>query len=104
VIFAALMPKGPAVVRSPIRERQQFVIEQISWRSWSFDPFEVSGARNQLMPIGKDLASDKRGISKCTKAKHQIDPFGDKVDKPIGDQNLYPNVRVRCLERAEQRC
>ena len=46
LIFSVLMPKGPAVVWSPMREREQFVIEQIPWRSWSFDPFKVGGARN----------------------------------------------------------
>jgi hypothetical protein len=85
-----------------MREREQFVIEQVPRRSRSLDPFKISGARNQLMSIGKDLPSYQRSISK--RAADQIDPLSDKVDKPIGDQNLYPDVRVGSLERAKHPC
>src|SRR6266404_6819485 len=102
--FSVLMAKGPVVARSPMREREQFVIEQIPRRSWSFDPFKVSGARNQLMSIGKDFPGNQRRISKRADAKRQIDPISDMLNKSIGDQNLYPDVGVRYLERAKQRC
>src|SRR5260221_14429307 len=97
------MAKSPAVVRSPMREREQFMVEQILWRFWGFDPFKVSGARNQMMPIGKDFSSDQRIILECAEAKHQIWPLGDRDNKPIGAKNLSPYVRVRCLKGAEQR-
>src|SRR5258707_14744833 len=104
LIFAVLMRKGPADARSPMREGEQFVTEQIPWRSWSLGPFKVSGACNQLMSKDKDFPSNQPRMSKRADAQRQIDPISDMVNKPIGDQNLYPDVGVRRLERAKQRC
>jgi hypothetical protein len=77
-----------------MREREQLVIEQIPWRPRRFDPSKVSGARDQPRSKGQDFPRDQRWILQSPETKGHVDATGDQIDIAIGDQNLYPNVRL----------
>jgi hypothetical protein len=40
---------------------------------------EIGRARDELMPVRQDLASDERRILQLAKSKRQVDAFGDEV-------------------------
>ena len=64
---------------------------------------EIDRARYKLMPVGQDSARDERRIFELlADLEHQVDAFGDLIDNPVGDEDLYTDVGVGCLECADQ--
>src|SRR5579862_157813 len=65
---------------------------------------QIERACHKLMPISQDPASNEgRVLELWVDTEGQINALGDLIDNPIGDENLYADVRVGRLECAEQR-
>ena len=56
------------------------------------------------MPIGQDPPGDQRGIFQAAEPEHQVDAFGDVVNKAIRYEDLDADIRIRSLKRGNQRC
>src|SRR6266849_7515944 len=65
---------------------------------------QIDRACYKLMPVGQDSARDERRILELlSNLEHQVYTLGDLIDNPVGDENLYPDLRVGRLKCADQR-
>ncbi len=55
------------------------------------------------MPVGQDLARDKRRILERAEPENQVDTLSDMIDEPVGNKDLDTNAGIRCLKCADQR-
>src|SRR6266853_3503431 len=80
------------------------MIEQLMRRFGRFALCQIDRARYKLMPISQDPASDEGGIFELwVDPERKVNTLGDLIDNPVGDEDLYADVRVGSLECANHR-
>jgi len=59
-------------------------------------------SRDQLMPIGEDLARDERGILERAESERQIYSVGNVIHKTVGNERAYLYFGIRQPKCADQ--
>src|SRR5260221_2467368 len=77
---------------------------QTVWRVWSSLAFsQIARAGYELVTIGQDSARDERRIFELLSTlEREVDALGDLINNPVRDEDLYPDLRIRCLECSDQ--
>src|SRR5215469_11048982 len=102
--FSVQVNEAPDVHGFPEREREQPMGEKVLWFLRGFFAIrKVCGTRHQLVPVSQNLTSHKRRVFELwVDSERQIDTLRDVIDNPVGNEDLHADVRIGCLESADE--